>query len=134
MEQETTPWFRRVDLAVAACMCALAVPKLIGGEQAARAYSVIADHFGVPLAAFRLAAGVGEATVAVLLLLTWVAKDARRPRMLLLAYTILLATMAGALYTEFVIRPGQEPGLATLALVLLTACIVRIRQVRAKTG
>jgi hypothetical protein len=131
MEKKTTPWYRRVDLAVAACMCALAVPKLVGGHRAEQAYSMIADHFAVPLTLFRLAAGAGEATVAVLILLTWARPEKHRPRFLLAAYVILLGTMAGALYTEFVIRPGKEPGLVALAVALVAASIVRLRQLRA---
>lgn len=121
-------WVRRFDIVAALLMLFFAVPKLLGASRSVAGFQVIADHVGLDPTGLRLATGAIELAIAVLLIApSWQARG--RSQVLALAgHVLLLGTMAGAVFTELVIRPGAAPVLLALALVLAGFSYLRLWQ------
>lgn len=100
--------------------------KLLGINSSVEGFQQIGRGLGVDPTGFRYFVGVQELGVAAalfasaLMLLPWIGEGLRRRGrfVFLVAAVGLLATMIGAIATEFIVRPGEQDGLLSIALRL----------------
>ncbi len=117
-------------LYAAAKLWPFGVAKLQGTGGSLQGFRQIGTAFGVDPTAFRLFVGAQEVAVSLALGATLLAVVLPRllprllPRVTQLGALGLVATMAGALATELIVRPGQQDWLVRLALALLGVGLV----------
>lgn len=105
--------------------------KLLGTGHSIEGFRQIGEGWGVDPTAFRYFVGVQEVLVSLGLFAAVVAFVSRVPKLaflgqlgIRLSAPGLVATSIGALATEWLVRPGQQPWLVDLAIRLLVMGVV----------
>jgi hypothetical protein len=122
-----------IILILAALMVFFALPKLQGWPVSITLFDQINRFSGFEGNWFRLMVGSLELFTGIVLLLAWLHANGfvRIPMGEYLtgfALLLLLGTMVGALFTELVVRPGEDWALTTLSSVLIITSLFLLRK------
>ncbi len=117
-----------LSLAVGVQILQLAIPKLAAEPWMIQGFAQLGAGLGVDGELLRMVTGTTEALAGLSLLLA-VGAFVNRGRVFFrsataLGHGLMLGLMVGALATEFIVRPGQQPGLVQLAVTLLAASAI----------
>ena len=122
--KQSTILHKAGNLVAAVVMLFFSIMKLIGGQEVIENFKLMESFVPIDINVFRILTGIVEFLIALLLIVYTIKNKENLGK---LAYALLLGTMVGALFMEFVAKLEPMMMMAIIAIVLLTFSIYKLK-------